>query len=172
MSREFFYEEQRFNQWWLWLVIILVTLVMIGMAAHGLIVQIGREQPVGDKPMPDTGLIIFSVLAVIIASGIIWVLVVARLEIKIDKWGVHYRYAPFISQWRFIPKQDIEAWKVGRYFAGGYGIRLGLRYTTYNVKGFIGLALKLRNQRNIRLGTQKGEAIQSAMEQLFKKEII
>jgi hypothetical protein len=50
-----FHEEQRFTQWWLWVMLIGICLIPV----VGIYQQIFRGIPFGDKPMPDAGLFIF-----------------------------------------------------------------------------------------------------------------
>lgn len=52
-----FKEEQKFTQWWLWLILLPIGLLPI----IGIYKQIILGEPFGGKPMPDIGLIIFTI---------------------------------------------------------------------------------------------------------------
>ena len=51
-----FEEKQRFTQWWMWLIILLP----LGIGLYGCYVQFYLQTPFGDKPMSNTGLLIFT----------------------------------------------------------------------------------------------------------------
>ncbi|WP_260402681.1 MULTISPECIES: phosphoethanolamine transferase domain-containing protein [Aequorivita] len=52
-----FKEEQKFTQWWLWLILIGIGVLPI----IGIYKQLIIEEKFGDNPMSDLGLIIFSI---------------------------------------------------------------------------------------------------------------
>ena len=49
-------EKQRFTLWWMWLIILLP----LGIGLYGCYVQFFLQTPFGDKPMSNTGLLIFT----------------------------------------------------------------------------------------------------------------
>jgi hypothetical protein len=146
-----FKEEQRFTQWWLWL-------LLTGIAAlpvYGIYKQLILGEKFGDKPMPDAGLIIFAVF-VFALIGLFWNM---QLKTEIDETGIRISFFPFVK--KRIAWRDIKSVKVVNYgFVGGWGIRLGTPYgTVYNTRGNIGLAIELKNGKNLCIGTQKAQEI-------------
>lgn len=152
-----FKEEQKFTQWWLWLILIGTGIFpLIGMYK-----QLILGEKFGDKPMSDLGLIVFSVFI----FGIIVLFGLMRLKTEIDQKEIRMRYTPFIK--RNVQWKDIESAKVVNYgFVGGWGIRLWTKYgTVYNTKGNKGLAIELKNGKRFLIGTQK----EAELEELIKK---
>lgn len=168
--REYFYEVQQFRQWWVWLIVAMTTLGILVFNVMAFYHQIGRGVQFGDTPMSDQGLIFFGVFSLIFMAGLVVMFYHARLETRVERYGISYRYFPFICSWRFISKDQITRWAVKSYFPSGYGIRLGFRFTTYNVSGTNGLELILANRRNIRLGTRKPGELRHALEKMTNSE--
>jgi hypothetical protein len=142
-----FIEEQKFTQWWLWLILILVGVLPI----IGIYKQIILEEPLGDNPISDLGLIIFSVFIFLL----IGLFILMKLKTKIDKDTIEMSFFPFvkkITKWTEIKKAEV----VNYGFVGGWGIRLWTKYgTVYNVKGNKGMAIELQNGKKFLIGTQK-----------------
>ncbi len=166
-----FYEVQRFRQWWLWGVIGLTTAGMLLFMATAFYSQIILGVPYGDNPMSDEALIITTIACAGIMIGVAVVMYVAKLEVKVDRHGITYRFSPFIHGWRYIGKDQITEWKVKTYLPPGYGIRLGFRFTTFNTSGNVGLELRLSGKRRrLRFGTQRPDELRTAMERMYNRE--
>ena len=147
-----FIEEQRFTQWWVWLILIGLASILI----YAIISQIIFKQQFGDKPMTDMGLV-FLTLSVFV---IIYLFSSLRLKTKIDSDAINITFLPFVK--RRILWQDVVEAKVINYSFVGWGIRLFTKYgTVYNTKGNIGLALKLRNGKKVLIGTQKAQELKT-----------
>ena len=142
-----FREEQKFTQWWLWLILVGIGILPI----FGIYKQIIIGEKFGDKPMSDFGLILFS-LFIFALIAMFWFM---RLKTEIDQKGIRIKFFPFTKKqvsWKEIRNTEI----VNYGFVGGWGIRLGTKYgTVYNIKGKIGLAIELNNGKKFLIGTQK-----------------
>jgi len=142
-----FKEEQKFRQWWLWLILTGIAILPI----YGIYKQIILEVKFGDKPMSDAGLIIFC-LVIFSFIAMFWFM---RLKTEIDKNEIRMNFFPFIKK-RVNCKEIKNAEIVNYGFVGGWGIRLWTKYgTVYNIKGNIGLAIELQNGKKFLIGTQK-----------------
>lgn len=150
-----FQEKQRFTQWWLWLLLIGLTLIPL----YGVYQQLLRDQPAGDKPMSDWGLLAF-LLFMLLFLLFFWLM---QLSTTITAKTIHFRFFPVTNQQ--INWEDIEAAEVLNYgFVGGWGIRIGTQYgTIYNTSGKIGLALRLKNGKKICVGTQEQDALKKVI---------
>jgi hypothetical protein len=169
MRRPDFYESQKFTQWWLWIIILATAGVIIGLS----IIRIYQERIAATTlrtPMPEGGLIAFTLFSVVIAAGLIWLLKTLTLEIRINRLGIQYRYFPLIASWKTMPVSNIKSWEVKKYVILGYGIRQSMGGTTLNVKGIMALELSLNSGKHLRLGTQKPEEIKLAMLALFNAD--
>lgn len=145
MEREF-KEKQKFTQWWLWLILIAIGLFQV----YGLFNQLIKGEIFGDKPMSDTGLIVFT----IIPFGIIILFWYIKLETEIDETEIRIKFTPLVK--KTFKWEDVKSAVVLNYKFAGYGIRLFTSYgTVYNIKGNTGLAIELKNGDKILIGTQK-----------------
>lgn len=150
-----FSESQRFTQWWLWIIIIGCGIPF----AAGIIQQVFLGKTFGDKPMSNTGLITGFILYV----GLIVLFFLLKLETTITKQAISFRFFPFVS--RKIPFSEIDSMEVVNYgFVGGWGIRLTRRYgTVYNIKGNMGLLVKLKSGKTFIIGTQQPDVLRNSI---------
>ena len=153
-----FYEEQRFTQWWLWILLSAITMIPV----YGIFKQIILEEPFGSNPMSNNALVIFAILM----FGAMWFFSLIKMTTIINEQEIRMDYSPFgnkQTQW-----VDIEAAQVVNYgFVGGWGLRLTSKYgTVYNVKGNKGLALTLKNGRKYLIGTQRPEELEAFLEKI------
>ncbi|MEI7982212.1 MAG: hypothetical protein WCI71_11210 [Bacteroidota bacterium] len=142
-----FREEQKFTQWWLWLIFTGLAIIPV----YGIYKQLILGEQFGDNPMPDAGLIIFAIL-IFAALLLFWRI---RLKTEIDQHEIRMRFFPFTK--KSIPWEEIKSAETVNYgFVGGWGIRLGTKYgTVYNTSGNKGVAIELKNGRKFCIGTQK-----------------
>ncbi len=142
-----FKEQQKFTQWWLWLLLICIGVLVI----IGIYEQLYTGVPFGDKPMSDTGLMAFCIFIFIL----IVMFRVMTLKTEFDQDGIRMAFFPFVK--KSIKWDDIKSVKmVGYGFVGGRGIRLWTRYgTIFNMKGCNGLAIELQNGKKFLIGTQR-----------------
>ncbi|AWX44525.1 hypothetical protein HME9304_01528 [Flagellimonas maritima] len=153
-----FKEEQRFNQWWVW--IILMGIILF--TGYGIFKQVVLKEPFGNNPMSDLGLYLFALAMLGLTA---WFYCI-KLSTKIDQNEISIRFAPFVN--RTVSWKDVKSAKVINYgFVGGWGMRLWTRYgTVYNVKGNKGLSLQLKNGEKFLVGTQKEKELAKVIESL------
>lgn len=136
-----FTEKQRFTQWWLWLIMILV----VASAFY-------YEE---------------STLEMAVALIIPIFLFVLSLETEISKEGISVRFFPFHLKKKFFSWDEIAKAEVREYSPlleyGGWGIRRGKSGVAYNVKGNMGLQLVLKSGKKILIGTQKTEELKQIL---------
>ena len=156
-----FKEEQKFNQRWLWLILILMGVLPL----IGIYKQLILGEKLGDNPMSDISLLIFS----IIMFSLVGLFLIMKLKTSIDKNGINMHFFPFIK--KSVDWQQIKNVKVVNYgFVGGWGIRLWTKYgTVYNMKGNKGLTIELLNGKNFLIGTQKPEELTAMLEKISPK---
>jgi len=151
-----FKETQKFTQWWLWLILIGIGILPI----IGIYKQLFLGEQFGEKPMPDFGLIIFSIFI----FGLIALFYIARLKIEINQKEIKVNFFPFVK--KRVNWHEIKSAKTLDYgFVGGWGIRLWTEYgTVYNTKGSKGLAIELNNGKKFLIGTQKEAELNKVIE--------
>lgn len=153
-----FTESQRFNQWWIWLIVIFAC----GVPFIIFVQQIILGKKVGDHPMSDTAVM----LSLIIPLIFIVLFYSMQLKTSITREALSFRFVPFVN--RTIPFTEIESFKVINYgFVGGWGIRFTMKYgTVYNIRGNKGLHIKLKNGKQLIIGTQKPEELEKIINQI------
>ncbi len=155
-----FREEQRFTQWWLWLLLGGILLIPI----YGIVLQMVFKQPFGDQPMSDVGLIIIFILN----FGICFFLWALKLQTTITKDEIKITYPPLAKKrilWSEVEKAEIV--KYSSFI--GYGLRIWTPYgTVYNVKGNRGLFLILKSGKKMMIGTQRHREIEDIVQSIMK----
>ncbi|WP_321418122.1 DUF6141 family protein [uncultured Methanomethylovorans sp.] len=160
-----FREEQRFNQWWLWLLILVPTCMMW----YGAIQQLIFHKPFGTNPTSDTGvsilLVLFGILLPIFMNSL-------KLITEVRQDGLYVRFYPFHLSFRHYPYESINSYKVREYSPlkeyGGWGIRYGWKGKAYNVSGNRGVQLELKNGNYLLIGSQRPEELISQMQNAIK----
>jgi hypothetical protein len=150
-----FKEEQKFTQWWLWLLLIPIGFLPV----FGIYKQLIKGESFGDKPMSDAGLIFLAVFV----FALLGLFVMMKLKTSITSKGIQMSFFPFVT--KKVDWTEIQTAKVLNYgFVGGWGIRLGTKYgTVYNMKGNKGLAIQLKNGKRFLVGTQKEADLKAFM---------
>lgn len=153
-----FTEEQKFTQWWLWLILIAIGMLPV----YGIYKQFIIGEDFGSKPLSNLGLIIFSVFV----FCFILLFYFLRLKTEIDQQEIRMRFFPFVQKrilWTDIKKAEL----VNYGFVGGWGIRLWTSYgTVYNTKGDKGLAIELLDGKKLLIGTQREADLQKFLDRL------
>jgi len=156
----YFEEKQRMNQWFIWVVLLIIN----GITAVSVYVQIIEKQPVGNNPISDVGLII---LAVFMVAFTVFILSV-RLETRIFEDHIAFRLSPFHLKARRIERDQLKIIDVRKYKPileyGGWGLRGMGKNVAYNISGNQGIQLELHNGKRILLGTRQPDAARAALD--------
>ncbi|MEM8999873.1 MAG: phosphoethanolamine transferase domain-containing protein [Bacteroidota bacterium] len=153
-----FKEVQKFTQWWLWLLLIAISVLPLLLIDRTLI----KGDVWADRTLSDFGLIL-GATAIFAVLGLFFTM---KLKTAIDKNGIQMHFFPFIK--KRVAWSDIKNVKVVNYgFVGGWGIRLWTTYgTVYNIKGNKGLAVELKNGKKFLIGTQKETELKEVVEKM------
>ncbi len=142
-----FKEEQRFTQWWIWLLFLGLNLFFF----YGIYQQLILETPFGNKPTSNNFLIITSSLFLLVTVFFFYL----KLKTRIDETGIYYRFSPIQSKFKKIKWETIKTVRVIKYKPiidyGGWGIKLN----SYSVKGNIGILFEFKNGKKFLIGSQK-----------------
>lgn len=153
-------EVQRFTQWWVWallLVVFCATILPIAILTT------------------ENGFDTNYTWAIIFPSAITGLIVLLfyflKLETTIDAKGIHYRFFPLPK--KIIPWQEIESCYVRTYSPikeyGGWGIRFGFNGKAYNVKGNKGIQVVTKSGKKILFGTQNETEVQNVIDSYKEK---
>jgi hypothetical protein len=147
-------EIQRFNQWWVWVLLLVVFLSTIIP-----VITLSSENGF------DTSFSWALVFPILLTLGAIILLYYLRLETTIDAQGIHYKFFPLPK--KLIPWQEMEECYVRQYSPlreyGGWGIRFGFSGKAFNVKGNKGIQVKLKSGKKILFGTQNETEVKNVI---------
>ncbi len=177
MSRILFSEQQKFNQIWLYAIIIISTLVAIIPLGHGFFTQIINGEPWGQNPMSDIGLLTLVIVTLIALIAINYVVFTARLEVEIKDNSIYYKYFPMVWNWKTLFKDYIQSYEIRKISPisdlGGYGYRKRFfkKTTGLVVSGDRALVLTLTDGKTLIIGTQKPNELGNAMKLLMNESL-
>lgn len=165
-----FTETQRFNQIWLWVILLGVDALMLHKLYPALI-QIGET-----NSEMDSGTIISLIMAPTVLILINIFIFIIRLDTKYDSDGITYRFWPVMFSYKTIKLEDIESYKVKNinpiFTFGGWGYRRRIGKLLLNTRGKYGIEIKRKEGITITLGTQKPESIKEVMNYLMESKSI
>ena len=149
-----FEEKQRFNQWWLYAIYVLVLFVLITAI---------YKNSEGFTNFHSPLLVLFLLAATIPMAVILYMQLVTR----IDHEGIRVKFIPFGFSEKFIPWKEIEECYVRKYNPvreyGGYGIRGLGRKKAYNVSGNLGIQIVTRDKKTFLIGTSNPNKARAAI---------
>jgi len=159
-----FSEKQRFNQWWLWAILLGVNGLLIFMAYKQLTdVQAGGSNVSGSANM---------LFAASLSGFLTIVFLNFRLETKITDSGIDVRFFPFHLRYKHFSWEQLAKVAVRQYNPiveyGGWGIRLGFfgKGKAFNVSGNVGLQLEFADGAKLLIGTNKPQEMIAALGQI------
>ncbi len=168
MENIYFKEIQKFNQFWIWIVIG----ILIAIWLWGIIQQIILGVPFGNRPVSDIGLILIGIL-VLIPPIIILRL---RMITEVHPDGLYFKMNLFMRKFKKISPSDIKNYNIRKYKPlgeyGGWGIRYSVKKKkgkAYNVKGKLGLQLELKSGKKLLIGTGKPDNLSDAMNKMMNE---
>lgn len=158
----YFAEKQRFNQWWLWLLLLGFNAVIL----YGLFQQLALGQEFGSKPLSDSGLIILFV----IMGAFTFFFYKLSLDTQITDEGIGIRFSPFQSRMKMFRWSEISNVYTTEYSPlreyGGWGFRIGRKGVAYTISGNKGIQLILNNGKMVLIGTGKAKEVSDVLEKL------
>lgn len=161
MAMKIFTEKQRFNQWWVWLLLIVIA----GFVVWGFVQQIVMNNAFGNNLAPE----IVQYFALVIAIGLIVFFRVVTLYTRVDVRGVTWRFSLLHRKEKHISWKEITKAEVIKYHPirdyGGWGYRLGSHGKAYSVAGKYALRLTLHKEKKLLIGTQKPEELKRILQQ-------
>lgn len=155
-----FRENQRFTQWWLWLVLA-VSCLLVGFVFFRQIIQ---GIPVGNNPMPNSWVIFFAIITTLILL-FFWMM---ELRTRITNDEIVMRFFPLYRKKFFW--DEIKTAEVIRYDFVGIGLQLYTKYgSVFNTTGRWGLALELHDGSKFLIGTQRPDSLRTIVQTKMKR---
>ena len=151
-----FREAQQFRQPWLW--------GLLGLSAMGMIGDFAR----GKRSSGET---VRSLLALGAAALL---LRVSRLTTEVRDDGVYVRFAPFHRSFRRIPFTDLTDVQATGYSPlryGGWGIRWSPSGVAYTVSGKSGIRLERDGDHSVFVGSDDPDELLAAVQEASEREV-
>ena len=150
-----FNETQRFNQWWMIVLLIIIVLKI----TYDVFTEY-HQIKIGNSTKTLTSLII----SLLIFGLVLILLFSIKLTTRIDEKGIYYQFFPFHFKIKKVIWEDINRCYIRKYNPileyGGWGIRGFSRKgkgMAFNTKGNMGIQLEFKNGDKLLLGTQSAK---------------
>jgi hypothetical protein len=160
-SEVLFFEKQRFNQWWVRVLFIVVN----GLALTGIYFNLQNDATIASEEANNSSLVVVACVGIIFT----FIFFLFRLDTQIKADGIYVRFWPLRLNYRHYRWENLSKTYVREYSPlGEYG-GWGIRYTfsgagkAYNISGKIGLQLEFTTGKKVLIGTQKGEKIKEIL---------
>jgi hypothetical protein len=147
-----FSEKQRFNQWWLWAILIGINLLFLYVAIF----------------QPN----IILTLSFVFTLILILLFLIFRLETRISEEKIYVRLYPLQLKykeykWSEISKCSIRQYSpIGEY--GGWGLRGFGKNKAINISGNLGLQIDFINNKKLLIGTNKTKELTEVLRKIGK----
>jgi hypothetical protein len=157
-----FVENQRFNQIWLWALVLAVDFVAIFYLFLPLILN---------KHTPGENF--FGALLLVLISLIITTLLYAwRLETNMNSNGIYIKLFPFHRKYRTYKWDEISQISLREYNPlleyGGWGYRATIgNGVAYNIRGNQGIQIVTKDGKKILIGTQKPDDVKEVLKKFI-----
>jgi hypothetical protein len=151
-----FEERQRFNQWWIWLIVASQPLFVF-LSASTDSFSLASLWPLGFTLFIVVSLRLF------------------KLETRINAYGISVRLFPIHLKFKTFTWDELESISVRSYNPlrefGGWGYRSwgGKKGNAWNISGNQGLQLKFKSGKELLIGTQQPEAMVQCFEKLIQE---
>ena len=161
----FFRETQRFNQFWIWLVMTITWgAVLTGFYYDAIEMNHSFWDVITDVHF----IIVMSILL-----PVTMLLLLIKMETAIRKDGVWVRFFPFHRSFRKYSWHKLSEFYVRKYRPigefGGWGLRGLGKNRVMNVRGNMGLQLEFKDGKKLLIGTQKPKDIERVLSDIWKR---
>ena len=160
-----FHEEQQFRQIWVWVILVIPTIILWYIAIQELIFG----NTVGNDNMSKEMLFVFW-----LGFGVLLPLFFYKLKLitQLRQDGLYIKFVPVHFSFKKIQLDDLKKHYVRTYNPigeyGGWGIKHGKNGKVYNVSGDRGMQLEFIDRKNLLIGSQKSEQLDSAIREYLK----
>ena len=160
-----FEEVQKFNQRWLWILLLVSAAIGLSVFGYGVVEQLVLKRPWGNRPMSDTALILTSASVAAFIIGMVYLFYTLKLITCVDEKGIFIQFYPFPA--KLMPFAEVDSCEARTYRPlseyGGWGIKYGRSGKAYNISGDRGAQLVLKNGKRVLIGSQRADELASAI---------
>lgn len=164
-DKTYFSETQKFQQKWLWVLLIMSCLLLTAIFGHAIFMQLVLGQPWGNRPASDLSLVSSGLISIIFSYGMTYLFKILALVTEVRDDGLYIQYIPFkrrkIAYQAIRSASAIEYKPIKEY--GGWGIRYSKKGKAYNVSGNHGVQLEFYQGKPLLIGSQQAEVLSAAI---------
>jgi len=161
-NNNLFSETQKITQWWIWLIMLVVSLSFIFTAYRILI---------SDNTVSSFG-IVFGFFIVIFLNIL---LLTIRLKTIITEDGIYVKLFPLHLSYKYYSLDLIDKIYIRKYNPilefGGWGIRGFRKNRALNISGNNGIQIIFKNKRKLLIGTNKTVELENALKYIKFNDI-
>jgi len=145
-----FEETQRFRQWWLWGLLLVVSAFAVHDAFFGDLT--GGYWAVG------------------IVSAVLALFLIIHLDTRVSSEGIFVKLFPIHLSFKHYSWDTVSKAEVRKYNPilefGGWGYRWGFGGKAFNISGNMGLQLEFTNGKKLLIGTQRPDELRSLLQRM------
>lgn len=163
-----FHEEQRFRQWWVWLILVGILAFLLAFYVPPIVENARRGASLGQNRQDRVGAVV-AMSTFVLIGGAIWAFARMCLVTEVRADALYIRFWPFHWSFRRIDLADLISFKAGEYSPlaefGGWGIRWSFTGNgrAYSVSGNLGVRLRFANDRYLVIGSERPEELAQAI---------
>ena len=163
-----FHEEQRFRQWWVWLMLLGILAFLVAFYVPHIVQNARQGAPVGQTRQDRVGFVV-AMCTFVLMGGTIWAFARMCLVTEVRADGLYIRFWPFHWSFRRIDLGDLFAVKAEEYSPlsefGGWGLRWSFTGNgrAYSVSGNLCVRLRFVNDRYLVIGSARPEELAQAI---------
>lgn len=165
-SNTTFHEEQQFRQTWVWVILVIPTIILWYIAIQELVFG----NTVGNSNMSKEMLFAFW-----FGFGVLFPFFFYKLKLitQVRQNGLYVKFVPIHFSFKKVPLDNLKKHYVCTYNPigeyGGWGIKYGKNGKVYNVSGDRGVQLEFMDRKNLLIGSQKQEQLDGAIEGYLRR---
>lgn len=175
MSQEqdtIFREIQRFRQPALWLFVVSVSISLVGVVSYAILRQLVLGKAVSHNAIPDSALLLFGSLLILLILGLPVLLALVRLVTEVRLDGLYFGFFPFQRSLIKVEPSQVKSFEM-RVFKSvaelrTWGDRKLERSNILTVNGNYGVHVELSTGESWFIGSQRPDQLAQAILLAFK----
>ncbi len=166
-------ETQKFNQKFLWILVLFAALLPLTIIIIGIVLQYYFQIDFSEEKTSAEMFLTAALIAIVFGAFIVYMFKSSKLIIEVKTDGFYYRFAPFHFKVKKIGVGEIQSFEIRKVNPmleyGGWGIRHGFkRGKGYVAAGDSGVQFVMKDGRKVFFTSQQPKELEEAMKKVFK----